>query len=119
MREVLLKFIAHHPTINRTADFLYRVSEGNFFVRNCRDFTQSSLIRGLIKLVVTPFSLLRYYLPIRTHFPEREGIALVLIAKNEAPYIKEWLDFHLKQGVSHFIIYDNESTDNFQEVLQP
>ena len=43
----------------------------------------------------------------------------MLIAKNEATYIKEWLDFHIKQGVSKFIIYDNESTDNFREVLSP
>ncbi|MBQ7733401.1 MAG: glycosyltransferase family 2 protein, partial [Synergistaceae bacterium] len=50
---------------------------------------------------------------------EREGLAFVLIAKNEAPYIEEWINFHVKQGVTHFIIYDNESTDNFREVLEP
>ena len=43
----------------------------------------------------------------------------VLIAKNEADYIQEWLDFHIKQGVSNFVIYDNESDDNLREVLQP
>ena len=44
---------------------------------------------------------------------------MVLIAKNEAPYIEEWINFHHKQGASHFIIYDNESTDNLRGVLKP
>lgn len=39
--------------------------------------------------------------------------------KNAAPYIEEWLDYHLLAGVNHFFIYDNESEDNFAEVLKP
>ena len=46
-------------------------------------------------------------------------LAVVAIMKNEAPYVKEWLDYHILAGVDHFYIYDNESTDNFKEVLQP
>lgn len=46
-------------------------------------------------------------------------LAVVTIAKNEAPYIKEWLDYHLLAGVNHFYIYDNDSSDNQKEVLQP
>lgn len=46
-------------------------------------------------------------------------LANVLIAKNEAPYIVEWIEFHKMVGVSHFYIYDNESEDNFREVLEP
>ncbi len=45
--------------------------------------------------------------------------AIVAIMKNEGHYVKEWLDYHLAAGVDHFYIYDNESTDNFKEVLQP
>lgn len=46
-------------------------------------------------------------------------LAVVAIMKNEAPYIKEWLDYHLLAGVKHFFLYDNESSDNLKEVLQP
>ena len=46
-------------------------------------------------------------------------LAVVAIMKNEAPYVKEWLDYHLAAGVDHFYIYDNESPDNFKEILQP
>ncbi len=46
-------------------------------------------------------------------------LAVVAIMKNEAPYIAEWLDYHLLAGVNHFYIYDNESPDNLKEVLRP
>ena len=46
-------------------------------------------------------------------------LAVVAIMKNEAPYVKEWLDYHLLAGVQHFYIYDNDSPDNLKEVLQP
>jgi hypothetical protein len=39
--------------------------------------------------------------------------------KNEAPYLKEWIEYHRLIGVEHFYLYDNESTDNFREVLAP
>lgn len=86
-------------------------------VYHCRDYTANVFVFRLIKVIVTPFYMLQYFFPRK--WPRREGLAFVLIAKNEATYIKEWLDFHIKQGVSKFIIYDNESTDNFREVLRP
>ena len=46
-------------------------------------------------------------------------LAVVAILKNEAPYVMEWLDYHLLAGVDHFYIYDNESPDNLKEILQP
>jgi len=39
--------------------------------------------------------------------------------KNETPYLPEWIEFHLMQGFDHFIFYDNHSTDNFLEVMEP
>jgi predicted HAD superfamily phosphohydrolase YqeG len=49
---------------------------------------------------------------------ENELIAVTKV-KNEAPYMKEWIEFHKLVGVEKFIIYDNESTDNLKEILQP
>ncbi len=46
-------------------------------------------------------------------------LSIVAILKNEALYIKEWLDYHINMGVEHFYLYDNESTDNIKEILQP
>ncbi|MCD8206392.1 MAG: glycosyltransferase family 92 protein [Bacteroidales bacterium] len=45
-------------------------------------------------------------------------LTVCAIAKNEGPYFKEWLDWHIAQGVEKFYVYDNESTDNTKEVLE-
>lgn len=45
--------------------------------------------------------------------------SIVLIAKDEERYIREWLEYHLEVGISHFYIYDNESTAEFKKVLDP
>lgn len=47
----------------------------------------------------------------------REGLAIVLIVKNEAPHIGEWARFHLAAGVRHIHAYDNGSTDGTAEAL--
>lgn len=41
----------------------------------------------------------------------KDKIALVLIVKNEAHVIYEWLAHHAGIGVDHFLIYENGSTD--------
>ncbi len=46
-------------------------------------------------------------------------LSIVTIMRNEAPYVKEWIEYHRLVGVSRFYIYDNESTDNLKEILQP
>ena len=46
-------------------------------------------------------------------------LAVVAILKNEGRYIKEWLDYHLLAGVDHFYLFDNDSTDNYNEIIAP
>lgn len=46
-------------------------------------------------------------------------LSVVAIVKDEAPYFKEWLEYHILQGVDKFYVYDNESSDNTLEILKP
>lgn len=46
-------------------------------------------------------------------------ISIACIAKNEGPYIKEWIEYHKIVGVERFYFYDNESTDQTKEILRP
>jgi|GEM_PF-4088461 len=49
------------------------------------------------------------------------GIGYVLYARNEGPYIQEWIEYHklISGCTTHFYIYDNRSDDNMKEVLEP
>lgn len=46
-------------------------------------------------------------------------LSVAAIVKNETAYIAEWIEYHLLVGVQKFFIYDNESTDNLREFLEP
>ncbi len=46
-------------------------------------------------------------------------VAIAAILKNEAPYIKEWIEYHKIIGIERFYLYDNASSDNVLEILQP
>lgn len=55
------------------------------------------------------------------HPPYRlqDGISIVCIAKFEAPYIEEWVNYHLNQGIDRIYLYDNESPDGLYKLLEP
>lgn len=44
-------------------------------------------------------------------------VAICAFFKDEANYLKDWILFHLKQGVGKFFLYNNFSSDNYLEVL--
>jgi hypothetical protein len=46
-------------------------------------------------------------------------LSICAIFQNEAPYLKEWIEFHRLQGVEHFYLYNHCSTDHYQQVLRP
>ena len=74
--------------------------------------------RGIIRF--GPLNALKLKREIRKNKQQpKHYLSVVVIAKNEGEYFKEWLDWHISQGVEKFYVYDNESTDNTREVLQP
>lgn len=46
-------------------------------------------------------------------------LAIGAIFRDEAPYLKEWIEFHKLVGVQHFYLFNNFSEDDFMSVLQP
>lgn len=50
---------------------------------------------------------------------KKETIAILTLVKNEALYLKEFIDYYLFIGVDCIFIYDDESSDNILETLQP
>jgi cellulose synthase/poly-beta-1,6-N-acetylglucosamine synthase-like glycosyltransferase len=46
------------------------------------------------------------------------GVAIVCIVKDEAPYLEEWVAYHVALGVDHVFVYDNGSTDDSAAILE-
>lgn len=74
-------------------------------------------------------SLIKIYFESKKHFQKyfkqeenlnfKYYLSAVLIIKDEASYLQEWIEYHRLVGVDHFYIYDNESSDNIKEILKP
>ncbi len=47
------------------------------------------------------------------------NLTLCAIFQNEGCFLKEWLEFNILIGVEHFYLYNNNSTDNYAEILKP
>jgi len=48
------------------------------------------------------------------------NMAICAMFKNEAPWLKEWIVFHHEiLGFEYFYLYNNDSSDNYKEVLAP
>jgi hypothetical protein len=46
-------------------------------------------------------------------------LSIVAIFKNEKEILTEWLEHHHRQGVEHFYLIDNGSTDDYQTAIAP
>ena len=46
-------------------------------------------------------------------------VALCCVFKNEADWLREWIEFHRLIGIDHFYLYNNVSTDHYLDVLTP
>lgn len=47
------------------------------------------------------------------------SLSICALFQNEAPYLKEWIEFHRLVGVQHFYLYNHCSSDDYVKVLQP
>lgn len=74
--------------------------------------------RGLLRYGLTDAVRLLHQLR-QPHAEPEHYLCVCAIAKNEGSYFEEWIEWHLQQGVQKFYIYDNESTDNTRQVLDP
>lgn len=46
-------------------------------------------------------------------------LSICMIFRDEAPYLKEWIEFHRLMGADHFYLCSHNSQDQYREVLQP
>lgn len=73
-----------------------------------------------LKLLSVIFILFAFF--VSSNLPAKEkkyDMAIAAIFCDEAPYLREWIEFHKLVGVQHFYLYNNNSTDNYKKVLKP
>ena len=46
-------------------------------------------------------------------------LSIGMMFRDEAPYLKEWIEFHRLVGVEHFYLVNNKSVDNYLTILKP
>lgn len=47
------------------------------------------------------------------------SLSICSIFKNESESLVEWIEYHIIVGVEHFYLYNNNSNDNFRDILTP
>ena len=90
---------------------------------NRRLFNENKMLEGKLNSIQTDLTFLKTVLMNHTWLnPLYENPKIYLsaacIAKNEGPYLKEWIEYHKLVGVERFYFYDNESTDETKEILE-
>eukprot|EP01024_Parvocaulis_polyphysoides_P009844 TRINITY_DN13199_c0_g1_i1.p3 TRINITY_DN13199_c0_g1~~TRINITY_DN13199_c0_g1_i1.p3 ORF type:complete len:138 (-),score=4.69 TRINITY_DN13199_c0_g1_i1:75-488(-) len=48
---------------------------------------------------------------------KKYNVSIGTIFKNEAQYLLEWIAYHTIIGIEHFYLFNDDSTDEFMEVL--
>lgn len=108
----------------------------NRYILKIKRHIKNDVISNSILLITSPYIMIRWGVCVMIeklyatrHIRElieaeknicfKHELAMVSISKNEGPYIKEWIEYHLMVGFTKFYFYDNESNDNTKDVLQP
>lgn len=87
------------------------------------DQAHKKTFREYIKDFIYPFSNLLYksimvFIP-NDYKDYKYTLSMCSIFKNEGVFLKEWIEYHLLIGFDHFYLYNNNSDDNYIEVLSP
>ena len=75
--------------------------------------------KSVKELLRAPFVWRARYRDLAIERRLRHELAVAAIFREEAPFLDEWLTFHAGIGVEHFYLYNNFSTDDFRDVLDP
>ena len=54
----------------------------------------------------------------RRHISARRKLCILATARDEGPYLLEWIAYHRSLGVEHFFIYTNDLTDGSDSLLK-
>lgn len=87
------------------------------------DKPQKRGIKGFVKGILRSLEIAKYkrvqaFSKKAPIVEKKYNVSICAIFKNEAPYLDEWISYHLLVGVNHFYMYNNNSEDDYLSVLQ-
>lgn len=76
-------------------------------------------MKRLLSLITLSFSIFCHSIAATPTPDYKYQLSICVLFQNEAPYLKEWIEYHKLLGVSHFYCYNHYSTDHYRDVLRP
>lgn len=94
--------------------------KGNKYIDYQKNFTFGV---KYIKNVMVDYVLSKYFkIYLDTHKTTQNDkkytVSICGIFKNEAPYLREWIEYHKIVGVDHFYLYNNNSNDDYLNIIR-
>lgn len=101
-------------------DIFKSIMKRSFLLIKLHDFINNNNARNTLDVILFPLSMLFVIFKCfsRESNHTKFKISIVAIIKNEGPYLEEWLEYHIKNGIEHFYLYDNDSDDNSKQILR-
>lgn len=86
----------------------------NPYEKNLRHF-----LKQIYWAIKTLFYSIKYRLIRVENNSKKYNVSICAIFKNEAPYLREWIEFNHLVGIEHFYLYNNNSEDDYEAILEP
>lgn len=80
---------------------------GKYCIRKMCSYVQGTYYKLLMNLLKPKIEKKKYH------------VSICAIFRDEADYLREWIEYHRVAGIEHFYLYNNFSKDNYMEVLAP
>lgn len=75
--------------------------------------------RNYLKLICKDVFLKLLFCRKAKILPKKHYLSILSIFKNEAPFLKEFIEYYLLMGVDHFYLYNINSEDDYADILRP
>lgn len=94
--------------------------QNKFFILDRTDeLNLKSKLMNIVSFFLFVFYRIIYFFCRVEDHQKKYNVSICAIFKNEAVYLKEWLEYNHLIGVEHFYLYNNNSDDDYMKVLSP
>ena len=93
------------------------IFNNNFIIENKKGCTFKNFIKAVLYPVYSIIFNITILFRKKDKIEKKYYFSICSIFRDEAAYLKEWIEFHKIVGVEHFYLYNNFSKDNYKDIL--